>query len=216
MSGKVIQPDENLGVLVSGRGSNLQAIIDAVESGTLPARLQVVVSNVPDAFALERARRHGIPTEVVPHGDFRGKGRRRAFEEALAAALDRYGVGTVALAGFMRVLTPWFVARYPNRVVNVHPALLPSFPGLDAQQQALDHGAKVTGCTVHLVSEEVDAGPIIGQSAVRVHDDDTVDTLSQRILVEEHRLLPLCLRRLMEGRLVVDGRRVRVVGEEDE
>lgn len=206
--GLATRPERSLGVLISGRGSNLQAIIDAIQSGALPAALRVVVSNEPDAYGLERARRHGIPTEVVDHRRFRRD--RAGFEAALAAALDAHGVRYVALAGFMRVLSPWFVGRYPWRLVNVHPALLPAFPGLDAQRQALAYGVRVAGATVHFVNEDVDAGPIIAQAAVPVLDDDDEATLSQRILAEEHRIYPLALRWLVEGRLTVDGRRVHV------
>jgi phosphoribosylglycinamide formyltransferase-1 len=200
-----------LGVLISGRGSNLQAIIDAVEDGRVPARIGVVVSNRPDAQGLERARRHGIPAEVVDHRAFRRD--RAGFEAALARALAGRRVEYVALAGFLRVLSPAFVARWPLRLVNVHPALLPSFPGLDAQRQAIAHGVKVAGATVHFVTETVDAGPIIAQAAVPVHDDDDEETLAARILAEEHRLYPLALRWLVEGRLVVEGRRVRLLPE---
>ena len=198
-----------LGVLVSGRGSNLQAILDAIQSGELDADLRVVVSNNPDAYGLERARARGVPTVVVDHREFRGKGRRRRFEMALDDALRSHGVHYIVLAGFMRILSPWFVRRHPLRIVNIHPALLPSFPGLHVQQKALDHGVKVSGVTVHFVDESVDGGPIIGQTAVPVRDDDDDDRLSARILVQEHLLYPRCLRWLVEGQLTVDGRVVR-------
>ncbi len=204
-------PEPTLGVLVSGHGSNLQAIIDAIAAGRLPAELRVVVSNEPNAYALERARRHGIPAAIVDHRAFRRD--RRGFEAAIAAVLDRHRVNYVALAGFMRVVSPWFVGRYPGRLVNIHPALLPAFPGLDGQRQALEHGVKVTGATVHFVNEDVDAGPIIVQAAVPVLDDDDVTSLAARILAEEHRIYPTALAWLVEGRLTVEGRRVRLRAE---
>jgi len=199
-----------LGVLVSGRGSNLQAILDAVAAGTLDADVRIVISNRADAAALERADQAGVPTRVISHRDFAD---RSAFDAALVQALAVADVSVVVLAGFMRVLTPTFLDAFPWRVINVHPALLPSFPGVDAQKQALDWGVKVTGCTVHFVDAGTDTGPIIAQAALPVRDDDTADELSHRILDLEHRLLVQVLRWMAEGRVqvVTGGARPKVV-----
>lgn len=202
-----------IGVLVSGRGSNLQAIIDAVQAGWLPVEIGVVISDKPEAYALERARRADIPAVVIERGSFESRG---AFEQAMLAALETYGVELIALAGFMRILSGHFTARYAQRVINIHPALLPAFPGLHAQAQALNYGVKVTGCTVHFVDEGMDTGPIILQAAVPVEDDDTEETLSQRILTQEHRIYPLALQLLAEGRVKVEGRQVRITREKAE
>jgi phosphoribosylglycinamide formyltransferase-1 len=206
----------NIGVLVSGSGTNLQAILDAVASGTLSARIAVVVSNVPDAGAIERARAAGVEAVVVDHTTFAD---RRAFDAAVAKVLRAHGVGLVVLAGFMRLLTDVFLDEFPMRVVNVHPALLPSFPGLHAQRQALDYGVRVAGCTVHFVDKETDSGPIIAQATVAVLDEDNEDSLRLRILAQEHELLPRALQWIVEGRVSVEapktvgGRaRVRVRG----
>jgi phosphoribosylglycinamide formyltransferase-1 len=196
-----------LGVLASGRGSNLQAILDAIAAGRCPARVGVVVSDRKDAPALDRARRAGIR---AIHLDPHAFPDRVSFDDAVAAALDEHGVELVCLAGYMRVLSPPFIRRYPMRILNVHPALLPAFPGLHAQRQALQHGARVAGATVHFVDEGVDTGPIVLQGAVPVLDGDTEETLSARILVEEHRLYPEAVRLFAEGRIEVIGRRVRV------
>ncbi|MBI4611597.1 MAG: phosphoribosylglycinamide formyltransferase [Candidatus Rokubacteria bacterium] len=194
-----------IAVLASGRGSNLQAIIDAIEARRLEASLAVVISDRPDAQALERARRHGVKAVFV---DPKGYPDRQAFERALIAMLDEHQVELVCLAGFMRVLTPTFVTAYRHRIMNIHPALLPAFPGLHAQRQALEHGVKVAGATVHFVDEGVDTGPIILQAAVPVEEDDTVETLSARILEQEHRIYPRAIQLFAEGRLEVRGRRV--------
>ena len=182
-----------LGVLVSGSGTNLQAIWDAVAGGELDARVRIVVSNKPGVLALERAERAGVPSLVIRHQDF---GTREDFDHELVSALQGAGARLVVLAGFMRVLTPGFLRAFPGRVVNIHPSLLPSFPGVRAQAQALAHGVKVTGCTVHFVDEGVDTGPIIAQRAVPVLDADTATTLTTRILEQEHSLLVEALRRL--------------------
>ncbi|HBS57695.1 MAG TPA: phosphoribosylglycinamide formyltransferase [Firmicutes bacterium] len=202
-----------IGVLVSGRGSNLQAIIDAVRAGWLPVEIGVVISDKPEAYALERARRADIPAVVIERGSYESRG---AFEQAMLAALAAAGVELITLAGFMRILSGDFTARYAQRVINIHPALLPAFPGLHAQAQALAYGVKVTGCTVHFVDEGMDTGPIILQAAVPVEEDDTEETLSQRILTQEHRLYPLALQLLAEGRIKVEGRRVRIMREKAE
>ena len=198
-----------IGVLISGRGSNLRALIEAQERGELGGRIVVVVSNVDKAPGLEHARRAGIPTVVCDH---RGKSRED-FDAGLVAVLREHGVELVCLAGFMRLLSPLFVRAFPGRVLNVHPALLPSFPGLDAQRQAFEHGVKVSGATVHIVDEALDAGPIVAQEAVPVLTGDTADSLAERILEVEHRLYPRAVRLILEGRYRVEGRRVVVEGE---
>jgi len=196
-----------IGVLASGRGSNLQAIIDAIEARELDCRLAVVVSDRADAQALERARKHG--TEAV-FMDPKGHSDREAFDRAVLAVLEKYQVELVCLAGYMRVLSPMFVRALPGRIMNIHPALLPSFPGLHAQRQALQHGVKVSGATVHFVNEGVDTGPIICQAAVPVREDDTEETLAARILEQEHQLYPRAIRLYAEGRLQIVARRVLI------
>jgi phosphoribosylglycinamide formyltransferase-1 len=194
-----------LAVLVSGTGTNLQALLDAAARGELaPATIAVVISNKPGVPALARAEAANVPAEVVPH---RGLSRE-AFEDRLLAALDRHRVEAVVLAGFMRVLTAKFVDRYPLRIVNTHPSLLPAFPGVDAAAQAIAHGAKVSGVTVHFVDASLDGGPIIAQVPVAVEDTDTPATLQARIQREEHRLLPAVVRSLAAGQLLCQGRRV--------
>lgn len=197
-----------VGVLVSGSGTNLQAILDAGARGELGgARVVVVVSNVAGVKALGRAEAAGVPAVVLPHKQF---GSRQAFDEALVATLKERGVELVALAGFMRIVTPYFLQSFPQRVINIHPSLLPAFPGIHAQKQALEYGARITGCTVHLVDEGCDTGPIIQQATVPVLDGDDEAALTARILVEEHRLYPAAIRALAEGRVNVAGRRVTV------
>lgn len=196
------------GVLASGEGTNLQALIDAWQRGEIAGELVVVVANRPGAPALDRARAAGVDAVLLDH---RGFGSRAAFDDALAEALAARRVEVVVLAGFMRILSAGFVRRYRGRLVNVHPALLPAFPGLDAQQQALDAGVKLSGCTVHLVDEGVDTGPIVAQAAVPVLADDTEATLSARIRQQEHLLLPRAVDALCRGVVQVRGRQV-VVG----
>jgi phosphoribosylglycinamide formyltransferase-1 len=196
-----------VGVLASGRGSNLQAILDAIGAGRCPARVAVVVSDRKDAPALERARRAGVR---AVHLDPRAYPDQTAFDMAIADTLGAEGVELVCLAGYMRVLSADFVRLFPARILNVHPALLPAFPGLHAQRQALEHGVKVAGATVHFVDEGVDTGPIVLQAAVPVLDGDTEAALTARILAEEHRLYPEAIRLYAEGRLQVSGRRVSV------
>ena len=197
-------------VLASGGGTNLQSLIDHWQKGTLaPAELAVVGANVAAAQALERAAKAGIPTFVLAHKSFAS---REDFDRALAAELRGRGIELVVLAGFMRVLTPAFLGAFPQRVLNIHPALLPSFPGTHAQQQAFDYGVKVTGCTVHFVDAGTDTGPIIGQIAVPVLDSDDEESLRLRILAEEHRLLPAVVRAVAAGRVTVAGRRVCIAG----
>lgn len=197
----------NLGVLVSGSGSNLQSIIDQIEKGTLPARIRVVISNTHGAFALERAKKHAIPAVVLDHG---GHASREDYDRRLVETLNAHEVDLVVLAGFMRVLSPFFLRAFPMRVVNIHPALLPSFPGTHGQKKAFDYGVKFSGCTVHFADEGVDTGPIIIQAVVPVYDSDTEETLAQRILKEEHRIYPQAIKLWAEGKLVVEGRKVRV------
>jgi phosphoribosylglycinamide formyltransferase 1 len=201
-----------LGILVSGSGTNLQAIIDAAANRTLDAEIRLVVSNVPEVRALERARMAGVPHRVIRHRDFSG---REAFDQALIDELRTAGVEWVALAGFMRVLTNRFLSAFERRVINIHPALLPAFPGVHAQKQALDYGVKFAGCTVHFVDDGVDTGPIIAQRAVPVLDDDDETRLAARILEQEHAVYVEVLRWLAEGRVTVEpganGARPRVV-----
>jgi phosphoribosylglycinamide formyltransferase-1 len=198
-----------VGVLVSGRGSNLQALLDAARRGELGGEIAVVVSNVETASALDRARRASIPAVFRDH---RGQ-KREAYDAELVEILRRHQVDLVCLAGFMRLLSPVLVRAFPGRIVNIHPALLPAFPGLHAQRQALEHGVKLSGATVHLVDEGLDSGPIVAQEAVAVASSDTEETLAARILEAEHRLYPRAVRALLEGRCRVEGRRVIVEGE---
>ena len=200
----------NVGVLASGSGTNLQALIDGAARGELgPARLVVVGANVPGCQALERARAAGLATFLVDH---RQQASRAAFDRALGDALGGHDVELVVLAGFMRLLGPDFLGAYRGRVINIHPALLPAFPGVHGQRQAFDYGVKLAGCTVHFVDAGVDTGAVIAQAAVPVLDDDDEPSLSARILAEEHRLLPAVVRAVAEGRVTTDGRRVRVAG----
>lgn len=185
-----------LGVLVSGRGTNLQAILEAVHGGVLDAEVRVVISNQPTAPALERAARAGVPTRVISHRDHPD---RADFERALVAALREADVSVVVLAGFMRMLTPVFLDAFPHRIINIHPALLPAFPGINAQREALKQGVKIAGCTVHFADPDKDGGPIIAQVAVPVLDEDTEETLAARILEQEHRLIVAVLRAIAAG-----------------
>ena len=195
-----------LGILLSGRGSNFQAIARNAAAGKIPAEIALVVSNRPTAGGLERAKELGLPAVVVP-----SKGlEREEYDRQVAARLDEAGVEFICLAGFMRLLSAWFVRKYRERILNIHPSLLPSFPGLEAQKQALDYGVKVTGCTVHFVDERLDAGPIILQAAVPVLDGDDERSLSDRILVEEHRIYTEALHLVLSGRYRIEGRQVLV------
>jgi phosphoribosylglycinamide formyltransferase 1 len=202
----------DLGVLVSGNGTNLQAILDAIAGGALNAQVRVVLSNKPGAFALERARRAGVPVLTIPH---RGYATREEFDAALVRALREAGVDFVVLAGFMRVLTPVFLDAFAGRILNIHPALLPAFPGVNALGQALAYGVKLTGCTVHFVDAGVDTGPIVAQSAIAVRDDDTEESLAERVHREEHALLVEVLRWVADGRVRIvpgtDGTRARAL-----
>ena len=194
-----------LGVLISGRGSNLQALIDAEREGRLGARIAVVISNRADAAGLERARAAGIDTLVRSHAGFAS---REQYDQVLVAELRKWRVTLVCLAGFMRLVSPAFCGAFPNAILNIHPSLLPAFPGEHAQRQALSHGVKVTGATVHFVTPELDAGPILLQEPVPVNDDDTVESLSARILAVEHRIYPAAVRLVLSRAWRVDGRRV--------
>ena len=193
-------------VLASGRGSNLQALLDAASDPVYPVAIALVIANEPDAYALVRARRAGVSAQLIDHRTFPD---RATFDAALDAALREAAIELVCLAGFMRRLTPAFVEGWKGRMINIHPSLLPSFKGLHTHRKALEAGVKLHGCTVHFVSPDLDDGPIIGQAAVPVLADDDEDALAARVLVEEHRLYPEALRLLAEGRLVVEGRRVR-------
>jgi phosphoribosylglycinamide formyltransferase-1 len=199
------QTGRALGVLISGRGSNLQALLDAIEKGTLSASVRVVISNRPEAQGLGRAKAAGVETLVIPHGRYSS---RSAFDLVLVEALRERDVDLVCLAGFMRLLGPTFCAAFPNRVLNIHPSLLPSFPGVDAQAQALRYGVKASGATVHFVTPELDAGPIVAQATVPVLDTDDEATLSQRILAVEHAIYPEAVGRILDGHWRLDGRRV--------
>jgi len=202
-------PDRpRFGILISGRGSNMVALVEAATRGEIPAEPGVVISNVPSAPGLELARQRGVETLVLRHRDFP---TREDFDRAVVEALRRRRVELVCLAGFMRLLSPLFLESFPQRVLNIHPSLLPAFPGLEVQRKALEHGVKVSGCTVHFVDQELDGGPIVVQRAVEVAEEDTAESLAARILEQEHRIYPLAVRWFFEGRLRVEGRRVRVL-----
>jgi phosphoribosylglycinamide formyltransferase-1 len=197
-----------IGVLVSGRGSNLQAIIDAVSAKRIKAEIAVVISNVPGVAALDRAKKHGIKAVVVDHTEHSDKS---SYEKQVINALEESGVGLVCLAGYMKLLSPEFVRHFRGHIMNIHPALLPAFPGLHVQKTALQYGVKFSGCTVHFVDEGCDTGPIILQAVVPVMDDDTEETLSARILEQEHRIYPEAVRLFAEGKLKIEGRRVKII-----
>ena len=199
----------NLGILISGRGSNFEAIDNSIARRKLDAEIAVVISNRESAPGLEIARQRGIPMRVIKsHGM-----EREAYDRLLIDELRTHDVELVCLAGFMRLLSAGFVRAFPNRVLNIHPSLLPAFPGLDAQRQALEHGVRITGCTVHFVDEFLDSGPIVLQAAVPVLDGDTVDTLSARILAQEHVIYPKAIQYIAQGRVTIEGRRVRIRDE---
>ncbi len=203
-----------LGVLISGNGSNLQAIIDAIESGKLDAEIRIVISNKQNAPGLVRAQRHQIPIQVIDH---QSHPTREAYDQILIDILQAQHAELVILAGFMRLLSPLFVRTFSNRIMNIHPALLPSFPGLHVQKKAVEYGVRFSGCTVHFVNEECDQGPIVAQGVVPVFSQDTEETLAKRILQQEHRIYPRAIQLYSEGRLRVTGRRVVIEGAtEDE
>jgi len=203
-----------LGVLISGGGSNLQSIIDHIENGILPAQIKMVVSNNPQAYGLTRAKKHGIPCAILNHQDFSS---REDFDREMIRVLQSAGVDLIVLAGFMRILTRSFLQAFEQKIINIHPALLPAFPGTHVQQKALDYGVKFSGCTVHFVDEGVDTGPIIIQSVVPVLPDDDAETLAARILKEEHKIYPQAIRYFAEGRVIKNGRHVEIknVGDYD-
>lgn len=196
-----------LGVLISGNGSNLQSIIDHIEKGSLKAVIKIVISNNPDAFGITRAKNHGIPFVVLKNGDFKNK---EEFDLELVRIIQENSVDLVILAGFMRIITPTFLKAFPEKIMNIHPALLPSFPGIHGQKRALEYGVKISGCTVHFVDEGVDTGPIIMQKAVQVFDDDTEETLAARILKEEHRIYPQAIQLFADGKIEIKGRKVLI------
>jgi phosphoribosylglycinamide formyltransferase-1 len=198
-----------IGVLISGGGTNLQAIIDAIEAKKLDAEICIVLSNKADAYGLARAKHHGIATAVLDHKSFAS---REDYDQAVVDVLRARGAELVILAGFMRLLSPVFIKAYSNRIMNIHPSLLPSFPGLHVQKKALDHGVRFAGCTVHFVNEECDEGPIIIQAVVPVYPDDDEATLAARILKQEHRIYPRAIQLYAEGQLHVTGRKVLVDG----
>ncbi|MCX5748949.1 MAG: phosphoribosylglycinamide formyltransferase [Candidatus Saganbacteria bacterium] len=197
----------NIVVLISGRGSNLQAIINGIETGKVDARISCVISNKPDAFGLERAKQHNIPSAVVNSKEFKDKG---GYEKELLRVIDDYKPDLICLAGYMRIVGADIIKKYKGKIMNIHPALLPSFPGLHGQKQAIDYGAKVSGCSVHFVDEGCDTGPIILQAAVPVTDDDTEETLSERILAEEHKAYPKAIQLFAKRKLKIEGRKVRI------
>jgi phosphoribosylglycinamide formyltransferase-1 len=196
---------KRIGVLLSGRGSNFEALAESIASGRIPnAEIAIVISNREGAPGLERAKSRGIATHAIP-----SKGlERETYDRQVVAVLNEHKVDLVCLAGYMRLLSPYFVTAFPNRILNIHPSLLPSFPGLESQRQALEYGVKFAGCTVHFVDENLDAGPIVLQAVLPVNDDDTEDTLSARILHEEHRIYSEAVRIVLEGRFKIEGRRV--------
>ncbi|MCE5263518.1 MAG: phosphoribosylglycinamide formyltransferase [Deltaproteobacteria bacterium] len=197
----------SIGVLVSGGGSNLQSLIDNIEQGTLDAEIRLVISNNPHAFALERCRKHGIPTAILDHCEFAS---RELFDCRMIELLRGAGVELVVMAGFMRILSHVFFRAFPMRIMNIHPALLPCFPGTHVQQKAIDYGVKYSGCTVHFADEGVDTGPIILQAVVPVYDEDNAESLAARILKEEHKIYPQAIQYYAEGRIEIDGRRVKI------
>jgi phosphoribosylglycinamide formyltransferase 1 len=197
----------SIGVLVSGSGSNLQSLIDHIENGSLDAEIKIVISNNPDAYSLERCRKHQIKASVVDHRQFDS---REMYDLHLITLLKSSGVELVVLAGFMRILSPVFFQAFPRRIMNIHPALLPAFPGIHVQRKAVEYGVKFSGCTVHFADEGVDTGPIIIQAVVPVYENDTADTLAARILKEEHRIYPQAIQYYAERRIKFEGRKVLI------
>lgn len=201
-----------LGVLASGRGSNFQSILDSIDSGFISAKVAVLITDNPEAYAIERAKNHNVESLIMQPRDFTDKD---SYYAQIAGELMNRGVDLVILAGFMRVVGKALIEKYPNRIMNIHPALLPSFPGLHGQKQAADYGVKVSGCTVHFVDEGVDTGPIIIQAAVPSFHDDTEDILSERILKEEHKIFPYAIKLYSEGKITVEGRKVIIKNDRD-
>jgi phosphoribosylglycinamide formyltransferase 1 len=200
----------NLGILISGRGSNMEAILRSIKKGKIPVKPAVVISNKPDAKGIKIAKKLGVATEIIESGEI--KGASWDYDGKIVTSLEKYGVtprnGLVCLAGFMRILSPEFIRHYKGRIMNIHPAILPSFPGLHSQKQAVDYGVKYSGCTVHLVDEGVDTGPIILQSIVKVKDGDTEKSLSEKILAKEHKIYPKAVKLFAEKRIIVKGRKI--------
>ncbi len=198
----------NIAVLVSGRGTNLQAIINVINRGGIDGKIRIVLSDNPEAYALKRAQRNGIKTKVVHYKEYRSKDE---YEQEIMKYIDNYRIDLIVLAGYMRILSPNFIKKYPYRIINIHPALLPSFPGLNAQRQAIEYGVKISGCTVHFVDEGVDSGPIILQKAVEVKDSDDEKSLSRRILKYEHRLLPRAIQLFAQNKIqIINKTRVHI------
>ena len=198
----------NIAVLVSGRGTNLQAIINAIKKGTIDGRINIVLSDKPEAHALKRAEKEGIKTQVVNYKSYSSK---EEYEQEIMKHIDNYSIDLIVLAGYMRILSPNFIKKYPYRIINIHPALLPSFPGLNAQMQALKYGVKISGCTVHFVNEGVDSGPIILQKSIKVKQSDDEVSLSKRILKYEHLLLPRAIQLFSQNKIqIIDNKRVRI------
>ena len=195
----------NIGVLVSGSGTNLQAIIEAIEAGKIEGKICIVISDNPDAYAIKRAKKYNIKTQYINYKEF---SNREEYDKKIISVLKEKDCDLVVLAGYMKILTPYFINAYKNKIMNIHPALLPSFPGLHVQKKAIDHGVKVSGCTVHFVDEGLDSGPIIIQQVVEVKDDDTEESLAERILREEHRIYPRAIQLFSEGKLIIKGRRI--------
>ena len=195
----------NIGVLASGRGTNLQAIIEAIEEGRIDGKISIVISDNWDALAIKRAEQNNIETRYINFKEFKD---REDYDKEIIKTLKKKKVDLVVLAGYMRILTPYFINVYKNKIMNIHPALLPSFPGLHAQRQAVEYGVKISGCTVHFVDEGVDSGPIILQKAVEVKDNDTEESLAERILKEEHQIYPQAIQLFSQGRLIIKGRKV--------
>ena len=195
----------NIGVLVSGSGTNLQSIIEAIEARKIDGKICIVISDNPNAYAIKRAKKYNIETQYINYKEFNN---REEYDKKIISVLKEKDCDLVALAGYMKILTPYFINEYKNRIMNIHPALLPSFPGLHGQRKALDYGVKVSGCTVHFVDEGLDSGPIIIQRAVEVKEGDTEETLTQRILKEEHQIYPRAIQLFAQGRLMINGRRV--------
>jgi len=195
----------NIGVLASGRGTNLQAIIEAIKEGKIEGRISIVISDNQDAFALKRAKQNNIETKYINFKSFKN---REDYDKEIIKILEEKKIDLVVLAGYMRILSPYFIRTYKNRIMNIHPALLPSFPGLHAQRQTVEYGVKISGCTVHFVDKGVDSGPIILQKAVEVKDNDTKESLAERILKEEHQIYPQAIQLFSQGRLIIKGRRV--------
>jgi phosphoribosylglycinamide formyltransferase-1 len=197
----------NIGVLVSGRGTNLQAIIEAIEEGKIEGKIKIVISDNLDAYALKRAEQYNIETQYINHKEFKN---REDYDKKIVETLENKEVELVVLAGYMRILSSYFIKAYKNKIINIHPALLPSFHGLRAQKQAVEYGVKISGCTVHFVDEGMDSGPIILQSAVEVSEDDTEESLAERILKEEHQIYSQAIQLFSQGRLIIKGRKVYI------